>query len=45
MSTAIYDFMPTSTLKGMEDFVEVSEYYSYYKTKGLDSVNIESYPR
>ncbi len=45
MSTAMYDFVPTSSLKGMEDFVEDSEYYSYFKTSESGIVKIEEYPR
>ena len=45
MSTAMYDFVPTSSLKGMEDFVEDSEYYSYFKTNEKGAVKIEEYPR
>ncbi len=45
MSTAMYDFVPTSSLKGMEDFVEDSEYYSYFKTSESGVVKVEEYPR
>ena len=34
-SPALYDFVPPTTLKGMEEFVEEADYYSYYKQ--LDS--------
>ena len=30
-ATSMYDFVPTSRLKGMEDFVEESEYYQHYQ--------------
>ena len=30
-ATSMYDFVPTSKLKGMEDFVEESEYYQHYQ--------------
>ena len=30
-AASMYDFVPTNKLKGMEDFVEESEYYDYYQ--------------
>lgn len=41
MSTSMYDFVPTSSLKGMEDFVEEQDYYDYYQTVERDSVPIQ----
>jgi len=41
MSSSMYDFVPTSSLKGMEDFVEETDYYNYYKTDARDSVPVQ----
>ena len=43
MSTSMYDFVPTTSLKGMEDFVEESDYYSYYKTGDKHQINTETF--
>ena len=37
-ATALYDFVPSTVLKGMEDFVEESDYYQYYKQVSKDEV-------
>jgi len=39
-TSALYDFVPTTELKGMEEFVEEADYYKYYKRMDQDDVRI-----
>ena len=40
-STSMYDFVPTSRLKGMEDFIEEGEYYDNYQPIGNQTIPIK----
>ena len=40
-STSMYDFVPTSRLKGMEDFVEDADYYDHYQPMGSNTIPIQ----
>jgi len=44
MSSTMYDFVPTSSLKGMDDFVEDSDYYGYLKTEEIGTIKPEIHP-
>lgn len=37
-ASALYDFVPTTELKGMEEFVEETDYYKYYRRVAGESV-------
>lgn len=39
-SSFLHDHVPTSTLKGMEDFVEESEYYKVYQMVKKDTISV-----
>ena len=38
-SASMYDFVPSTKIKGMEDFIEESEYYKYSEFKGHSGTN------
>ena len=49
-SIAMYDYIPTSSLKGMEDFVEESDYYKYYekleeKSHAIELCHVINFPK
>lgn len=39
-TSALYDFVPTTELKGMEEFVEEADYYDFYKKMNQNDVRI-----
>lgn len=41
-ASALYDFVPATRLKGMEDYVPESHHYSYYKTDGDFSESVQT---
>ena len=42
-SNTMYDYVPTTNLKGMEDFVEEKDYYNNFGE--FDPIKVENYPR
>lgn len=44
MSSTMYDFVPTSSLKGMDDFIEDGDYYGYLKTDEIGTIESEIHP-
>ena len=43
-SASMYDFVPSTRIKGMDDFVEESEYYSVHDTMRTDRYQREAMP-
>ena len=44
-SVTMYNFMPTAKLKGMEDFVEESQYYESYEKIDTNFIKFKPYPK
>ncbi len=43
-ASAMYDFVPTMKLKGLEEFIDESEYYERYERVGEDAVPVHVVP-